>query len=41
MASSKLEQRHALEKSAEQQWELDGNARSEMDGSGRLDVEAR
>ena len=41
LASSTLVQRHAVEKSAEQQWELDGNARSEMDGSGRSEMEAR
>ena len=37
-----LEQRQvAVEKSAEQQWELGGNARSEMDGRGRSELEAR
>ena len=36
-----LEQRHAEEISTEQQWELNGNARSELDGSGRSEMEAR
>lgn len=30
----------AVEKSSEQQWELDGNGRSEMDGNGRLELAA-
>lgn len=36
-----LEQRHAEEISTEQQWELNGNARSELDGSSRSEMEAR
>lgn len=30
-SSPVLEQRHAVEKSSEQQWELNGNARSELE----------
>ena len=39
--SPTLNQTHILEKSADQQWELDGNARSEIDGRGRSEMEAR
>ena len=40
-SSATLKETHVLEKSAEQQWELDGNARSEIDGKGRSEMEAR
>ena len=40
LAPTSEQRQAAVEKSSDQQWELDGNGRSEMDGRGRLELEA-